>query len=57
LTPHDGRDKELEVLVALDRGLSALQYMPPMSIPDLIAYVARLKCLNQQRREASKGHY
>jgi len=43
--------------VALDRGLSALQYMPPMSIPDLIAYVARLKCLNQQRRAASKGHY
>ena len=57
MTPHDGRDKELEVLVALDRDLCALSYMPPMSIPDLIAYVARLECLNQQRRAAFKGYF
>ena len=48
LTPHDGRNKELEVLVTLDRDLLAPPYMPPISIPDLIAYVARLDCVNQQ---------
>jgi len=56
LTPHDDRDKKFEVLVALDRDLFAPPFMPPMSI-DLIAYVARLECLNQQRRAASKGYY
>jgi len=57
LTPHDGRDNELEFFVALDRDLLAPPYMPPISIPDLIAYVARLECLNQQRRAAFKGYY
>ena len=57
LTPHDGRDKELEVLVALDRDILSPPYMPPISIPDLIAYVARLECLNQQRHAASNGYF
>jgi len=62
LTPQDaaffsGRDKEIERLIELGHDLRVVTWVPPVTIHELSAYVARLVLRNKQRAPARRGLY